>query len=175
MSDKGFLSWVTRLVLLHRRDLLGIARHQGLAAEDALDAVQQAFVTFLRLPHARALTDEEEDSRKLLTVLVRNEARNGRRRHHRSRPHLGAPAAIEELDAGAPSVEALITAAEAHVTALGCIDRLGEVQARVVTLRLLDELPGEAVAEQLGLTANHVAVLLHRAKQQLRECIDERA
>jgi len=40
-----------------------------------------------------------------------------------------------------------------------------------VTLRLLEERPGENVAELLGVTTNHVAVLLYRAKAALRECM----
>jgi RNA polymerase sigma-70 factor (ECF subfamily) len=48
---------------------------------------------------------------------------------------------------------------------------LAEVQRAVVTLRMLDELPGEDVARQLGLTPGHVAVLLHRAKTNLHSCM----
>jgi RNA polymerase sigma-70 factor (ECF subfamily) len=41
----------------------------------------------------------------------------------------------------------------------------------VVTLRLLEERPGEDVAQALGVSSNHVAVLLHRAKSALRVCM----
>jgi hypothetical protein len=50
---------------------------------------------------------------------------------------------------------------------------LSEVQRAVVNLRLVDEVPGENVARQLGTTPAHVAVLLFRAKRALRRCIDE--
>ena len=38
-------------------------------------------------------------------------------------------------------------------------------------LRLLEEQPGEDVAASLGITRNHVDVLLHRAKASLRVCM----
>ena len=46
------------------------------------------------------------------------------------------------------------------------------MQRRVVTLRMLDEQPGEDVAELLGLSPNHVAVLLMRACRYSPSSID---
>ncbi|QRK12659.1 hypothetical protein JQX13_23070 [Archangium violaceum] len=67
-----------------------IARHEGL---------QEAFHAFLLLPHARSLSDEREDTRALLSVLMRNAARNMRRRHHLAMPHDDVDSA-QELSAG---------------------------------------------------------------------------
>jgi DNA-directed RNA polymerase specialized sigma24 family protein len=64
-----------------------------------------------------------------------------------------------------------VARAEQHALALGCIVTLNEVQRAVVHLRLIDEVPGEDVARQLGTTASHVAVLLFRAKQRLQRCM----
>ena len=170
-TETGFLSWVTRLVREHRAQLVAVARHEGLLAEDALDAVQEALTTFLGLPHARALANELDDSRKLLVVLVRNQARNRRRRHDRARPHLSDPVVVDALAADDESVDALIAQTETHVQALGCVERLAEVQRRVVTLRLLEDHANERVADLLGMTPGNVAVILHRAKQALRDCM----
>lgn len=170
-QEKGFLAWVTRLVRDHRTELVAVARQEGLHAEDALDAVQEALTTFLDLPHSKGLADELEDSRKLLAVLVRNHARNRRRRHDRARPHLSDPQVLSELPHDEESVESLIAQAEEHVQAFGCVQRLGELQRRVVTLRLLEDHPGERVADLLGTTSGNVAVILHRAKRELRECM----
>ena len=82
----GFLEWVTQLVHTHRGRLYGLARREGLREEDSLDCVQDAFQTFLVLPQARRLVESNDDSIKLLSVLVRNHARN-RRRRTRSRAH----------------------------------------------------------------------------------------
>lgn len=170
--DTGFLKWITRLVRDHRTELIAIARREGLAGEDALDAAQEAYVAFLGLPHARMLAFETEDSRRVLAVLVRNAARNRRRRHDRSRPHDSDDALLEMLPDESQALEELIDAAERHVKAFGCIQRLGEVQQHVVTLRLLEERTGADVAERLGTTPGNVAVILHRAKQALRACLD---
>jgi len=169
-AEQGFLSWVTRLVRTHRGELAGIARAHGLRGPDALDAVQEAFVTFLRIAHARKLSEETGDCRVLLGVLVRNHARNRRRRHDLARVHEGGDS-VDALAGDDHSVEALIAEAETHVAVLGCIDKLSEVQQHVVTLRLLEDRPGEAVATMLDTTPGNVAVILSRAKRALRECI----
>ncbi len=42
-------------------------------------------------------------------------------------------------------------------------------QAEVFWLRTVEELSYEEIAEQMGIDANHVGVLLHRARQKLRQ------
>ena len=76
---EAFVGWVGRLVHAHRGRLLALARREGLGAEDAFDAVQEAFGTFLTMPAARDLVEAAEDSRKLLMAITRNLARNRRR------------------------------------------------------------------------------------------------
>ncbi|MBF5042535.1 sigma-70 family RNA polymerase sigma factor [Aggregicoccus sp. 17bor-14] len=164
-----FLAWLSELVHAQRARLVRQVRREGLSAEDALECVQEAFSSFLTLPQARQLVEVPEDAAKLLSVLARNLARNRRRLHAVARTH--APAELAALPSEGPSVDALIAAAEAHAAAVGCVAHLGEVQRRVVTLRLLDEVPGEDVARLLGTSAGNVAVLLHRAKGQLRTCM----
>jgi RNA polymerase sigma-70 factor (ECF subfamily) len=165
-----FLGWVSELARTHSRGLLAVARHEGLTASDALDAVQEAYFTFLGLPQARGLAGEQQDAEALMAVLVRNAARNMRRRHHRARPHEAIDAA-ERLISDEPSVDELIVMAEAHVGLLGCVNQLGEIQRHVVKLRLLDEVAPDSTAQTLGLTEGNVAVLLHRAKKELRACL----
>ncbi len=169
--EKGsFVRWVSELAWVHSRGLASVARKEGLGAEDALDAVQEAFQTFLLLPQARSLVEEPRESANLLGVLVRNAARNMRRRHHRALPH----AQLEtELDLAADdvSVDEAIERAEEHVRLLGCVNRLAEMQRQVVRLRMLQELSGQETAQQLGLAPGRVAVLLHRAKKALLECL----
>jgi RNA polymerase sigma-70 factor (ECF subfamily) len=157
--------WVTRLVHANRARLAAVARREGLLPEDALDCVQEAFWTFLSLPPV----SDDDDAAKLLTILARNAARNRRRRADRARPHeeLG-----ELLDPTIPADEKLARIAD-EARLCGCVSRLGEMQRRVVLLRMLDEVPGEDVAAMLGLSPGHVAVLLHRAKAALRACMEE--
>jgi RNA polymerase sigma-70 factor, ECF subfamily len=166
-----FISWVELLAQRHTRQLMGVATHEGLGTDDALDAVQEAFATFLNLPQARALVEAPDDTAAFLSAIVRNAARNARRRHHRAVPHV----AVTQVPIPDPSdsAEALLERAQNHVAVLGCISRLKDLQRSVVTLRMLQELSADEVSKQLGLTPNHLAVILHRAKQLLHECLLE--
>lgn len=166
----SFFRWVSELARVHAGGLAATARREGLGPEDALDAVQEAFQTFLLLPQARSLVEEPRDSASLLGVLVRNAARNMRRRHHRALPH--QPLEDEpEVPADEPSADEVVERAEEHVRLMGCVSRLAEMQRQVVRLRMLQELSGPETARQLGLEPGRVAVLLHRAKKALLECL----
>jgi RNA polymerase sigma-70 factor (ECF subfamily) len=168
-SGAGFLAWVSALVHVHRERLLAYARRRGLGAEDALDAVQDSFVSFLRLPEARGIAHDGDDALKLLTVIVRHNLQNHLskdRRHGRARALLEAEAA--QLDD--ESSESIIARAEEVARVKGCIARLGQLQRQVVMLSLLDEQPRDRVADLLGISAGYVRVLLHRAREHVRNC-----
>jgi len=167
----GFLEWVTRLAHTHRGRLYRLARREGLREEDALDCVQDALQTFLLLPQARQLVESNDDSIKLLSVLVRNHARNRRRKHEIARPHDSGDETLAVLTAETLPVDELIAQAEDFALMVGCLDHLGKLQRAVVSLRMLDEVAGEDVAAMLELPPSHVAALLHRAKQNLRSCM----
>lgn len=170
-SSEGFSSWVTLLVHRHRARLVRIARREGLRAEDALDCVQETFLSFLKLPQARLLVDLPSDSARMLTVLMRNIARNRRRRHDYVKPHIVEESLLRNLPSNAPSSDEVVISAEQYALTLGCLVTLNEVQRAVVNLRLVDEVPGEDVAAQLGTTRDHIGVLLFRARQRLQSCL----
>ena len=159
----GFDGWVTRLVHANRARLVAVARHEGLDAEDAFDAAQEAFATFLILPRAHELAGGDE-AMPTLVALVRNVARNARRLHAVARPHENDAAVVDAIADAAPAPDARLAAAEEHGRLARCVGRLADVQRAVVSLRMLDDLPGEDVARTLGLRPGHVAVLLQRRK-----------
>ena len=166
----GFVGWVSDLARLHTRALSGVARAEGLSADDALDAVQEAFQTFLDLPEARTLVGQEQDSRRLLSAIVRNAARNMRRRAFRRLPHDHLSERTEIAD-DVPRVDELLTRAEDELRLMGCVSKLSDIQQRVVRLRMLEELSGDDVARELGVRPDHVATLLYRAKKELFRCV----
>jgi len=170
-DSAAFLGWVGQLVHRHRRELAGVARAEGLTAEEAFDAVQDAFQTFLTMPDAHPLVDAGDESRRLLITLTRNVARNHRRLHAHARPHVGDQDMMAGLPAAAAGADELIAAAEDRIRLRRCVQTLADVQRAVVTLRMLDEVPGDDVAQALGITPGHVAVLLHRAKVNLLSCM----
>jgi len=172
-QSDSFHGWVTALVHRHRARLIRVVRREGVRADDALDCVQEAFLSFLNLPQARLLVGLPDDSARMLIILARNIARNRRRRHDYARPHIVDDATVASIASNAASADELIAAAEQHALTLGCMATLNEVQRAVVNLRLVDDIPGENVARQLGTTPTHVAVLLFRAKHYLRRCVEE--
>jgi RNA polymerase sigma-70 factor (ECF subfamily) len=164
----GFLSWVAVLVHTHRARLIAYARRRGLDADEALDAVQDTFVSFLRVPEARPIAERSEDSLKMLTVMLRHHVQNhARKRGRHDRAHAvvraEAPAEIE-------SSEVLIARAEELARVYGCVRRMARLQRQVVMLSLLDDKPRDEVAGMLGITESHVRVLLHRARERVRSC-----
>lgn len=174
------LSGSTRLdavVHANRGRMARVARDEGLRGEDVFEAVQEAFGAWLARQgpggsvHEVASTSPEQDGRTLV-AFTRNIARNRRRLHAHARPHVGD---VDTLAAPQAAADDQLLAAEEHARLDCCMGRLADVQRAVVTLRMLDELPGSDVARQLGVTPGHVAVLLHRAKSALATCLSEEA
>jgi RNA polymerase sigma-70 factor, ECF subfamily len=164
------LDRLSHLVRAERTALAALARAEGVTPEDAIDCVQEALCTLLDHAHRSARPADAAAWGPLLATMVRNAARNRRRRHFRALPHDDLDA--HPLAAGdAPAADEIIARAEDHVRLRACVEELCEIQRAVVTLRLLEEQPGEDVAAALGITPGHVAVLLHRAKQALRVCM----
>jgi RNA polymerase sigma-70 factor (ECF subfamily) len=165
-----FFDQLTTFLRARRGDLVALARAEGVSPEDAVDCLQEGLCTLLDASRRGTLPEAEKDWAGVLAMMVRNAARNRRRRHFLAKPH-------DDVDeqrlaaAGAPAADDLFARAEEHVRLHACIAELCEVQKAVVTFRLLEERPGEDVAQSLGISANHVAVLLHRAKASLRACM----
>lgn len=151
------------LVRRHRGALVSLARAEGLAGEEALDVVQDAFVALLGYP------PDPAQSPRTLRSLTRNLARNRRRLHALARPHEDDPDAVPAADA--EPADAVLARAEDQERLAACVGRLADRQRAVVTLRVLDGRSGAEVAEALGLAPGHVAVLLHRAKAELAACM----
>jgi RNA polymerase sigma-70 factor (ECF subfamily) len=175
-EDAGFSSWITRLVHDHRAQLAQVARREGLTAADAFDAVQEAFNSFILLPQANDLAaSSDDDARKFLVALTRNIARNRRRLHAAARPHVSDPQVVDALPDAAPRSDQLLESIEQREQLARCVGELVDAQRAVVTLRMLDEVPGQDVARMLGIEPGYVAVLLHRAKANLATCMSQSA
>ena len=170
-SPCGCADWIAGLARAHAGSLAGVARREGLTAADALDAVQDAFQTLLARPDASELRDRSDEAARLLVAIVRNAARNARKRHHRAKPHVDVDAA--GLVASEPAPDSALDHAQAAAQLSGCMASLGELHRSVVTLRVLEELSGDEAARELGLSAGHVAVLLHRARKALERCMQD--
>jgi RNA polymerase sigma-70 factor (ECF subfamily) len=161
--------WIAGLARTHAGRLAAIARREGVAPADALDVVQDAFHTLLARPDHRELRGRPDDAARVLAAITRNAARNLRRRHHHAKPHVDVEGT--ELAAAQPSPSEALDQALTQAQLVGCMAQLGEVHRHVITLRVLEELTGDEAAQALGVTPGHVAVLLHRARKQLEQCM----
>jgi RNA polymerase sigma-70 factor (ECF subfamily) len=166
------LERLTTLVRKERAGLVSLARREGMQPEEALECVQEALCTFLARERAGATVTTYEHALRSVKVMVRNEARNLRRRHHRKQPHRALEPDADLLVDGADALELLVHAEDVVRLRL-CVSELCGVKRAVVMLRLLDERSGEDVAALLGLERGHVDVLVHRARAALRVCMRE--
>jgi len=112
---------------------LGLARSQGVCPEEALECVQDALCTWLvqrrRGPQPALLAS--------LKLMVKNAARNGRRRHHRLRPLLTLDTL--EIAQAEADAEQVLSATETLLRLQVCVAQLREMERAVVGLRLLEE------------------------------------
>ena len=169
MSACCCADWVSTLARDHAGRLAALARREGVSPTDALDVVQDAFHTLISLPDSQSLRDKPDDAARVLSTIVRNAARNLRRRHHHAKPHVDVD--DQPLAATIPSPDEALEHATTQAQLVGCMAKLGDAHRHVITLRVLEELSGEEAARELGVTTGHVAVLLHRARKALAECM----
>jgi RNA polymerase sigma-70 factor (ECF subfamily) len=71
------------------------------------------------------------------------------------------------------SADAALEQAEQHDILQRCQDRLSPQQGAVFAMRFVEELSAEEICKELGLTAANYWVIVHRAKLQLRRCLEK--
>lgn len=71
------------------------------------------------------------------------------------------------------NADAALEQQELHEAIRHCQERLPPQQGAVFALRFVEELPAEEICQELGLTASNYWVLVHRAKLQLRRCLEK--
>lgn len=54
-----------------------------------------------------------------------------------------------------------------------CLGKLPQKSAAAFTLKNMDDLSSEEICKELGITPSNYWVLMHRAKLQLRECLEK--
>jgi RNA polymerase sigma-70 factor (ECF subfamily) len=130
---------------------------------DAADCVQETFAAAVKLARREPIRNWAA----LLRRVGNMQALGMLRQRSRRRKHYEGTKTPEIPDPGPGPAEQAQTyeSAQALRRALA---RLPEQQAAVFTLRYLEDLSYEQIAETLGLSSSGVGVLLHRAKGKLR-------
>ena len=157
--------------------------------ETAEELVQETFLSALaKLATFRA----EASERTWLFVILRRKIIDHYRRQARA-PHLG----LDALSDGGPAPEsdyfnpanghwagpqapaswlradAELEQQELHEVLRRCQERLSAQQGAVFAMRFVEELSAEEICQELGLTPSNYWVIVHRAKLQLRRCLEK--
>ena len=136
---------------------------------DADECMQEAFVEAVRLDGRETVRDWDALLRRLATVRALDRLR--RRLGERARASGGID--WEALPSPGELPEARAQRTELSNLLRCALSRLPEPQAQVFCLRHVEEMSYEEIADQLQVRVNSVGVILHRARERLRELLHE--
>jgi RNA polymerase sigma-70 factor, ECF subfamily len=140
--------------------------HRLLSNEaDASDCFQRAFVSALKVEGTKAVRNWPALLRRLVTTRAL-ECLRQRYRESARRTQLPEAAVFDRKTIGP------LQAAQAAELGQHLREALAELesqQAQVFCLACLEGCSYQEIAEELGVTVNHVGVLLHRARSSLQE------
>ncbi|HEV3143925.1 MAG TPA: sigma-70 family RNA polymerase sigma factor [Gemmataceae bacterium] len=152
VQQHGPLVWATVYRLL---------RHDA----DAADCFQRTFLSALVLSRSHTIHNWPGLLRRLGTARALELLRQRLRQQQRLRPLVADVAALSNMSQ--PDQAAALN--ELGEELRHALAQLEARQAEVFCLACLDGFSYAEIAEQLGLTVNHVGVLLNRARLALRE------
>jgi RNA polymerase sigma-70 factor (ECF subfamily) len=132
---------------------------------DAADCFQRTFISALEMER----TEEIRNWPGLLTRLAIARALEHRRQRQRESRRLTTLPEDSVIDRKGMRPGQAAEAAELAENLRDALAELDVRQAEVFCLACLNGLSYQRIAEQLGITVNHVGVLLNRAKTGLRE------
>jgi RNA polymerase sigma-70 factor (ECF subfamily) len=160
---------------LYGRRVFGLCRYILGSRESAEDATSEAF---LKLQRSIESYDGSTPFHKWLLRVAGNQCIDALRRQNRERQaivEVEDPAAVIEAVSSEPSPLGAVLNAEERTNVREAISRLPENYRVPLVLRYYGELSYDEIAQQLDLKRDYVAVLLLRAKQELRRKLGHRS
>lgn len=154
----------SEIVALHGQALWRTAFRLLGNQSDAADCVQEAFALAVKISRRQPVRNWPALLRRLGTT----QAVEMLRRRVRQRKHFES-AELADVKDPAPGPADFAQAAESAEALRKALARLPRQQAVVFTLRFIEGMGNDEIAESLGLTANAVGVLIHRARSGLRQ------
>jgi RNA polymerase sigma-70 factor (ECF subfamily) len=144
----------------------------------AEEFVQEAFLAALR---SQSSYSGRSSERTWLIGILKHKVIDGLRRKQRSEIEAGG-GLEEHFEAGSwnmrqlpwPVPDSDIQRREFEQALYGCVGDLPSPQREALSLCELDDLPGEEVCKILDITPTNLWTLIHRAKLQLRKCLQLR-
>ncbi|HLQ59446.1 MAG TPA: sigma-70 family RNA polymerase sigma factor [Gemmatimonadales bacterium] len=158
--------------------LLRGARAAGLSGGDAYDAVQEALLVFVEKADRY---DGRASVRTWLFGILFNKIAERRRAVAREEPVDDIDAVVDaRFDARgqwikpprAPDAE--LAAGQAMKMLEECLDQLPERRRAAFVLREVEQLDVDEVCNVLDVSRNNLGVLLFRARNALRECLESK-
>jgi RNA polymerase sigma-70 factor (ECF subfamily) len=133
---------------------------------DADECFQETFLAALEVSKRQPVRNWPAMLQRIATNRAIDRVR---KRIRRRRQEEAADVAI--LEANTADAAQLAEAAELAEALRWAVERLPLRQAEVFWLHEFGEATNQQIAEQLGITANAVGVILHRARQKLQELL----
>lgn len=164
-ARRGDREALGRIVERLTAPLTALAYERTRNAADAMDAVQDAFLTaFERLHQLR----EPDKFLPWISQIVRNECAMKFRHADRERRAAAEKAEQDAPDAAARSLDTL-TETERHAALRRAVDRLSPPLREAVYLRYLSDVPRQEAADMLDIAPDTLDKRLQRALEELRQ------
>lgn len=175
-AARGEREAFSQLVTMTRGPVYRLALAITGNAADAEDVLQE---TYLAAYRAAATFRGESSTRPWLLTIARHQAWRVRKR----RATAGEAAPIEDAENleslgvaagwGSANPEQIATRAQDREILERALERLPEAYREIITLRDLEGMAGEAVAQLLGLALPAMKSRLHRSRLALAACLRE--
>ena len=156
------------LYRLYARRVFGLCRYMLDSRESAEDATSEVF---MKLQRSIGSYDASTPFHAWLLRVTANHCIDALRRRKRGRQlFVEAEDGVAGIDAASsqPSPLSAFVSAEERTQVRNAIEQLPENYRVPLVLRYYGDLSYDEIAQQLSLKREHVAVLLFRAKQELR-------
>jgi RNA polymerase sigma-70 factor (ECF subfamily) len=167
-AQRGDRQAFSLLVERHQRAVFGFLRARLLEAADAEDLCQEVF---LRCYLGREKLERATTVGAWLAGIARNILREHVRKMSRRREVAWTELCLE-LDQLTPAREGHEHDAMSHLPK--CLDALGQSAREAIDLRYRVQLRMEEIGRRLKRSEGAVKLLVHRARQALRNCLERR-
>lgn len=162
----------------HARPLYRAARGMGFREEEAEDLVQDIFATFLEtLDRFEGLSQV----RTWLFGILHHKVFERRRERYREERNDPIDEVFESrFDTRGnwvrppDDLHGLMESQQIGEAIAGCLEGLPAAQREVFVLREVQGFETPEICKILGLTVTNMGVMMHRARNRLRECIEKR-
>ncbi len=167
-SQRGDKKAFGALVEIYQQTVYGFLRARVIEPADAEDLTQEVF---LRLYLGREKLSRAKAVGSWLVGIARNVLREHVKKHHRRREVAWTELCLE-LDDLVREHHHVEHDALNHLP--GCLESLGQSARQAIDLRYSSSLKWSQVGERLKRSEGAVKLLVHRARQALKHCLDRK-